>query len=320
MRTKRHSRQTNHNHLQLPSGEGIVIFFPRTFFTAVRSPQILRIPLGSEWEPAWLRRANQPEHFAQRRAICLPCLAGAAPHIAEQGGSDCVLLRTTQQCPPPALPAGPASLAERRGPRGANPQQVTDEVTTFCGPAPSNFTGQDDETLGPGAKEFWISVPFFLLAVTSAAPSSRAVRGCGWPFALSVETKVTSQQRAEPCRVALYTTRSNLRRSSSRTPGAVVRASHCCGTTRPSPPRPSRQTRTQACSSRGACLARRPERAHAALWYTQTWNSVHFPKHNINCMGRYAFRKSMQSVQKIVKQHGDAIPNMQLSMCSNHDF
>ena len=28
----------------------------------------------------------------------------------------------------------------------------------------------------------------------------------------------------------------------------------------------------------------------------------------------------MQSVQKIVKQHGDAIPNMLLSMCSNHDF
>ena len=136
-------------------------FFGRAFLTAVCSPQVLRIPLGSEWEPAWLRMVNQPEHFAQRRAICLPCLAGAAPHIAEQGGSDCVLLRAAQQCPPPALPAGPASLAERRGSsRGANPQQVTDEVTTFCGPAPSNFTGQDDETLGPGAKEFWISVPF----------------------------------------------------------------------------------------------------------------------------------------------------------------
>jgi len=54
--------------------------------------------------------------------------------------------------------------------------------------------------------------------------------------------------------------------------------------------------------------------------YTQTWNSAHFPKQHINCMGRYAFRKSVQSVQKIVKQHGDAIPNMLLSMCSNHDF
>ena len=54
--------------------------------------------------------------------------------------------------------------------------------------------------------------------------------------------------------------------------------------------------------------------------YTQTWNSVHFPKQHINCMGRYAFKKSVQSVQKIVKQHGDAIPNMLLSMCSNHDF
>ena len=56
------------------------------------------------------------------------------------------------------------------------------------------------------------------------------------------------------------------------------------------------------------------------LCYTQTWNSVHFPKQHINCMGRYAFRKSVQSVQKIVKQHGDAIPNMLLSMCSNNDF
>ena len=119
---------------------------------------------------------------------------------------------------------------------------------------------------GPGRRSSGYLSLFLRLAVTSAAPSSRAVRGCGWPFARSGETKVTSQQRAEPCRVAPYTTRSNLRRSSSRTPGAVVRASHCCGTTRPSPPRPSRQTRTQACSSRGARLARRPERAHAALW------------------------------------------------------
>ena len=96
-------------------------FFARTFLAAVRSLQTLRIPVGSEWEPAWLRSTNQPEHFAQRRAICLPCLAGAAPHIAEQSGSDCVLLRAAQQCPPPLLPAGPASLAERREPAGREP-------------------------------------------------------------------------------------------------------------------------------------------------------------------------------------------------------
>ena len=59
-------------------------FFPRTFLTAARSPQTLRIPLGSEWEPAGLRRVSQPELFAQRRAICFPCLAGAAPEIAER--------------------------------------------------------------------------------------------------------------------------------------------------------------------------------------------------------------------------------------------
>ena len=85
------------------------------------------------------------------------------------------------RCLPPALPAGPASLAERRGNSpGSNLQQVTDEVTTFFGPTPSNFTGRDDEALGPRAKEFWFSVPFFRLAVMSAAPSSRAVRGCRW--------------------------------------------------------------------------------------------------------------------------------------------
>ena len=92
----------------------LFFFFFRAFLTAARSPQFLRIPLGSEWEPAWLRRANQPEHFAQRRAICLPCLAGAAPHIAEQSGSDCVLLRAAQQCPRPAGSAGGARGARTR--------------------------------------------------------------------------------------------------------------------------------------------------------------------------------------------------------------
>ena len=42
------------------------------------------------------------------------CLAEAAPHIAEQGGCDSMLLGAAQQCPPPALPA---SLAERSWPR-----------------------------------------------------------------------------------------------------------------------------------------------------------------------------------------------------------
>ena len=37
-------------------------------------------------------------------------------------------------------------------------------------------------------------------------------------------------------------------------------------------------------------------------------------------MGRNAFRKSVQSVQGIVKQDGDAIPNMLIFMCSNHEF
>ena len=50
------------------------IFFLRTLLTTVRSCKTLRIPLGSEGEPACFRKVNQPEHFAQRWAICLPWL------------------------------------------------------------------------------------------------------------------------------------------------------------------------------------------------------------------------------------------------------
>ena len=69
---------------QKHGGQSAKSFFPRAFLTAARSPQTLRIPLGSEWEPAGLRRVSQPELFAQRRAIFFPCLAGAAPEIAER--------------------------------------------------------------------------------------------------------------------------------------------------------------------------------------------------------------------------------------------
>ena len=109
----------------------IACFF---LLTAARSPQFLRIPLGSEWGPAWLRRANQPEHFAQRRAIGLPCLAGAAPHIAEQSGNDCVLLRAAQQGRPPALPARrPAgSAGGARGARTRSRSRTRSQHSVAC--------------------------------------------------------------------------------------------------------------------------------------------------------------------------------------------
>ena len=53
-----------------------------------------------------------------------------------------------------------------------------------------------------------------------AAPSRSDEAGCAYP---PCETKVTSQQSAAPRRDAPYMTRSNRRRSSGATPGAVVR-------------------------------------------------------------------------------------------------
>ena len=65
-------------------------------------------------------------------------------------------------------------------------------------------------------------------------------------------------------------TRSRRRRSSGRTPTAVVSATHCCGTTRPSGPTASRATCTHACSSTKPRRAKRPVRGQAAKWSPNT--------------------------------------------------
>ena len=67
-------------------------------------------------------------------------------------------------------------------------------------------------------------------------------------------------------------TRSSRRLSSGATPGAVVCANHCCGTTRPSAATASRATRTHARSRMGARLASSPLRAQAARW-SPNWST-----------------------------------------------
>ena len=62
-------------------------------------------------------------------------------------------------------------------------------------------------------------------------------------------------------------TKSSRRRSSAATPGAVVFASHCCGTTRPSGPIASRTTWIQARSSTKPQRASSPVRGHAMAWF-----------------------------------------------------
>ena len=56
------------------------------------------------------------------------------------------------------------------------------------------------------------------------------------------------------------------------TPGAVVCASHCCRTTRPSAATASRATRTHARSRVGVRLASSPLRAQAARW-SPNWST-----------------------------------------------
>ena len=68
-----------------------------------------------------------------------------------------------------------------------------------------------------------------LCAVAIAAPSSSAVRAWQRPSRRGGETRVASQHKALPMRVAPYNTRSRRRRSPSATPGAEVFASIAAG-------------------------------------------------------------------------------------------
>ena len=86
-------------------------------------------------------------------------------------------------------------------------------------------------------------------------------------------------------------TKSSRRRSSAATPGAVVFASHCCGTTRPSSPTASRTTWIQARSSTKPRRASSPVRGHAMAWSPRLSTGarqpvVPSPPHLARVMGR----------------------------------
>ena len=129
------------------------IFFPDLFdrCTLSSNHQTLRIPFGSEWEPAWLRRANQPEHFAQRRALCRLGLRHTLPSRVEATAFCCAQLSNAHH-----LRSQPARLAWRSagGARGARTR------STSRTRSPHSAAQRPPISLGPRAREFWISVPF----------------------------------------------------------------------------------------------------------------------------------------------------------------
>ena len=103
-------------------------------------------------------------------------------------------------------------------------------------------------------------------ATRSAAPSTSALHGCGCRVRVSA-----SQHKAWPVGVAPYTSMSRCRRSPGATPGAVVCASHGCGTTCPSGPTASRATWIHARHHLG------PPGEQAGAWASQcvVTESVH---------------------------------------------
>ena len=100
------------------------------------------------------------------------------------------------------------------GPAGAHRPPASLPSTTSC--------------WGPPCSSGY-AVLFRRSATRKAAPSCAAAQGCGRPVRVSGDTSVASQHRAPPRGVVLSTTRSRRRRSSERTLGAIVCASHCTG-------------------------------------------------------------------------------------------
>ena len=118
------------------------------------------------------------------------------------------------------------------------PDQVLDKAARLLVPAAAHLRAEDDELLGPASFETRSVARLRRSATFSAASSTTAAHGCGCPVRVRGDTNVASQHKASPWRVAPYTTRSSQRLSSAPTPGAVLWASHCCGTTWPSSPSP----------------------------------------------------------------------------------
>ena len=184
---------------------------------------------------------------------------------SEQRGGECALLRNAQEAPPAAQPPLPCN--ESQGGRRAlcaEPDELRDQADRLNAPAPSASQARTHKRCGPGRSSSGYAARLRRSATAMAAPSREAAEGWALPSRVRGDTSVTLQHKASPSGVAPYTTKSRRRRSAESTPGADVRASHCCGTTWPSGPTASRAMRTQACSRGFARRASRPVRGHAA--------------------------------------------------------
>ena len=197
-----------------------------------------------------------------RRAAGLLRLSVAAA-VASRGPRPCQRLPVhcdRKHTPPTPRPCHGGCRADgRRGAVGLqahNRSRTKRRAWAFQRPPTSH-----DERLRPAPRELRVCGVLATLS-RSAAPSTAAAHGCGCPE--SGDTSVASQHCAPPLLSAPYTTRSSRRRSCAPTFGAVVWASHCCGTTWPSDPTASRATRTQARSTSLARQARSPARGHAS--------------------------------------------------------
>ena len=96
----------------------------------------------------------------------------------------------------------------------------------------ANLTCQHYKTLWPWTQQFGVAFPF---SSARCSDSRTILTGSAWVWGAVGSQRRDQGDVAAQCGAMLegpYTTKSNLRLSSSRTPGSVVRASHCCGTPR----------------------------------------------------------------------------------------
>ena len=211
------------------------IFFTRTFFSACLKVSLRcgrrgrRLwPSGAAWwmtlssgRPSPASGCSGCRQAPPRAVLATACctatenmlhqrLAQAAVAAARTGrGARYALRRTRSRTKPRAW-------AFQR------PPTSEPSTTSVCGP--------------PRVSSGYAALRGVLAALSSTAPSTAVAHGCGCPRSRERGNQRASQHCASPLRSAPYTTRSSLRRSCAPTCGAVVLASHCCGTTWPSDP------------------------------------------------------------------------------------
>ena len=179
--------------------------------------------VGSEGEPARLFRARKLEHGAQLRPKGWAGLRQALPSRV-----DATAVCWAQLNMPHHLRSQPARLAWRSawGARGARTRRRSRISSS------ANLTCQHYKTLWPWTQQFGVAFPF---SSARCSDSRTILTGSAWVWGAVGSQRRDQGDVAAQCGAMLegpYTTKSNLRLSSSRTPGSVVRASHCCGTPR----------------------------------------------------------------------------------------